>query len=152
MVSLEGWQYGYESGSQIGAIMPENDVQHVVRDYLISYQDGPANLLDCLHDQHQYHGPAGAAPVDLSGRRQESEAFCLAFSQIEVTIQDLITEGDTAAARILMQATHTGVFHGISPTGRRIEMRYTEFLRVREGKILEEWAEFDLGSMIAQLQ
>jgi predicted ester cyclase len=51
-----------------------------------------------------------------------------------------------------MHCNHTGDYQGIPPTGKRIAIAYISIARLKDGKVLEEWAEFDLMSILEQLK
>jgi predicted ester cyclase len=46
--------------------------------------------------------------------------LCAAFSDIHVTIDDQIADGDTVAMRLRWQAVHIGNFQGHPPTNNKI--------------------------------
>lgn len=78
--------------------------------------------------------------------------FFAAFSDIEVTVDDQIAEGDRVASRVSMRCTHSGEYQGIPPAGARVVITYLDIARVRDGKVVEEWAEFDLLGILRQLR
>ena len=41
------------------------------------------------------------------------------FPDIQWALEEMIAEGDNAAARFTMRGTHQGTFFGVPPTGRR---------------------------------
>ncbi len=85
--------------------------------------------------------------------RIEDEAFFFsAFSKIKTTVEDMVAEGDKVACRIRMDCTHTGDYQGIPVTNKRVAIRYMEILLLRNGKIVKEWAEFDLLGILNQLR
>ena len=49
------------------------------------------------------------------------------------------------------EATHSGEFLGIAPTGKRIEIRYMDFWKVVDGKIVDNWVNVDFAHVAAQL-
>jgi len=51
-------------------------------------------------------------------------------------LQELIVEEDTKAARLIGQGTHTGLFDGIAPTGRRVRTQELVIYRIADGKIV----------------
>ncbi len=59
--------------------------------------------------------------------------------------------GEWAAAFGRQEATHAGEFMGIAPTGKRVEIRYMDFWKVVDGKIVDNWVMVDFPSVLAQL-
>jgi steroid delta-isomerase-like uncharacterized protein len=66
-----------------------------------------------------------------------------AFPDMRVTVEDLVAEGDRVAARVTMRGTHRGVFQGLAPTGKRVEVRAMDMFRISDGKIVEHWGHAD---------
>lgn len=88
----------------------------------------------------------------FEGFRRHVEVFHEAFPDGTVTIDDIIAEGDTVAARFTVEGTHEGQFGGIAPTGNRISGTNMVFYRIRDGKIAERWLETDTVAMLEQLE
>src|SRR5215211_1350766 len=66
-----------------------------------------------------------------------------AFPDLHVTVEDLVAEGDRLTARITMRGTHQGAFQGLTPTGKRVEVRAIDMFRISDGKIVEHWGHAD---------
>ncbi len=66
-----------------------------------------------------------------------------AFPDMQVTVEDLVAEGNRVAARVTMRGTHQGVFQGLAPTGKRVEVRAMDMFRISDGKIVEHWGHGD---------
>ncbi len=125
----------------------------IIRRYIKSYETGNLdNIKAFLHPSHVYHPPGGGAPTNVEERLDDEVFFFRAFSDIKTTVEDIITEDDRVASRITMRCTHTGEYQGIRPTNKRIAISYTDFVHIKDSKILEEWAEFDMMSILNQLQ
>ena len=69
--------------------------------------------------------------------------FLNAFPDLHLMIEDLIGEGDCVSVRYTYRGTHQAAFMGIAPTGKQITVMGLEFLRLANGKILEEWINED---------
>jgi hypothetical protein len=41
--------------------------------------------------------------------------------------------------------------HGVAPTGKRVEIRYMDFWKVVDGKIVDNWVMVDFPHVLAQL-
>jgi steroid delta-isomerase-like uncharacterized protein len=108
-----------------------------------------ANL---LAPDYVAHVPAAPGPLEgLEAWRQFSGSFAEAFPDIRLTIQDIVAEGETVAARVAFRGTHSGEFQGIPPTGKEVAFTSIEVNRVRDGKVEEHWVELDLLGLMQQL-
>ncbi|MGI5517994.1 ester cyclase [Streptomyces sp. CA-106131] len=70
----------------------------------------------------------------------------------QVTTEVESVEGeDAVVTRSHLEATHTGEFLGISATGRRVEWDAITIVKVREGRVVGQWAQPDLWGIYQQL-
>jgi steroid delta-isomerase-like uncharacterized protein len=76
--------------------------------------------------------------------------FREAFPDIEVTVEDVIAEGDKVAARCSVRGRHQSDSLGFAATGRPVEFTGMTFARVRGGQIVEAWNNFDFMTTFQQ--
>jgi len=74
-----------------------------------------------------------------------------AFPDLRTTLEHLIEEGDTVVVRHTWRGTHAGHYQGIPATGRRVRFTGNDIYRVVDGKIVEEWSEYDELGLLRQL-
>ncbi len=77
--------------------------------------------------------------------------FLAAFSDKVCIDEARLFMGEWAAAFGRQEATHTGVFFGIEPTGKRVQIRYMDFWKVIDMKIVDNWVMVDFPSVLHQL-
>ena len=77
--------------------------------------------------------------------------FQAAFSDKICIDEARLYMGEWAAAFGRQEATHSGSFLGIAPTGKRVEIRYMDFWKVVDGKIVDNWVTVDFAHVAAQL-
>jgi steroid delta-isomerase-like uncharacterized protein len=77
--------------------------------------------------------------------------FRAAFPDIEVVVEDTVTEGDKVAARCTVRGKHQSDSLGFAATQQPMEITGITIVRVRDGKIIEAWNNFDFMSMFKQL-
>ena len=90
-------------------------------------------------------------PSDIHGYKKAVTILLTAFLDLQITVDDIIAEGDKVAVRWVGDATHEGEFLGIEPTGKKVVITGVSFVHIVDGKILEEWSEMDLLGVIQQL-
>ncbi len=88
-------------------------------------------------------GPTGFLPFHAQFRE--------AFPGIEVVVEDTIAEGDLVAVRCSVRGKHVGDSLGFKATQATAEFDGIAIVRVREGKIVEAWNNFDFMNMYKQL-
>ena len=77
--------------------------------------------------------------------------FQAAFSDKVCVDEARITQGEWCAAFGRQEAVHSGPFMGIEPTGKRVEIRYMDFWKVVDGKIVDNWVMVDFPYVMQQL-
>ena len=77
--------------------------------------------------------------------------FQAAFSDKVCVDEARLYMGEWAAAFGRQEATHSGRFMGVDPTGKRVEIRYMDFWKVEDGKITDNWVMVDFPHVLAQL-
>lgn len=77
--------------------------------------------------------------------------FRTAFPDIEVIVEDVVAEGEKAAARCTVRGRHQSDSLGFAATQRPMEITGMSLVRIRDGKIVEAWNNFDFMSMFQQL-
>ena len=77
--------------------------------------------------------------------------FQAAFSDKVCVDEARLYMGEWAAAFGRQEATHSGDFMGIAPTGKRIEIRYMDFWKVEEKRITDNYVMVDFPHVLAQL-
>lgn len=77
--------------------------------------------------------------------------FRTAFPDIEVIVEDMVSEGDKVAARCRVRGKHQSDTLGFAATQQPMDITGITIVRVRDGKIVEAWNNFDFMSMFRQL-
>ncbi len=77
--------------------------------------------------------------------------YHLAFSDIRMTVDELIAEGDTVAARWTGRGRHSGELLGLPAARSETVTTGIDFLRFDRGQIVEGWVAWDILSLIEQL-
>ena len=77
--------------------------------------------------------------------------FQAAFSDKVCIDEARLFMGEWAAAFGRQEATHSGRFFGIDPTGKRVMIRYMDFWKVVDRKIVDNWVMVDFPDVLRQL-
>jgi predicted ester cyclase len=60
-----------------------------------------------------------------------------------ITVEEMIAEGDRVMVRWSSSGTHQGESHGLPPTGKQVTNSGINIFRVADGKIAEVWDIYD---------
>jgi len=100
------------------------------------------------------HGLSDAKGEAIKGVKEFDRfhsQFVNAFPNIQVKVEDLIAEGDKVAARCTVSAKHTGDALGFAPTHADVDFTGIAIVRIKDGKIVEAWNNFDFMKINLQL-
>jgi steroid delta-isomerase-like uncharacterized protein len=93
-------------------------------------------------------------PIEATGAQALKEVFSRlhrVFPDLQVTIEDLIAEGDKVASRNTVTGTHLGEYMGQPPTGKRVAYNEIFIFRFAGGRIAETWGVVDVFSQMRQI-
>jgi predicted ester cyclase len=77
--------------------------------------------------------------------------FFAAFPDARFTLDDIFFAGDKGAWRGTWRATQRGTWEGIAATGRTVTWTVIIIGRFADGKMVEDWVEYDRYKMLSQL-
>jgi len=94
--------------------------------------------------------------VDLHDRTlpeeiEDARAMRAASSDLVMTIDGMIAEGDKVAVRYTGRGTHTGPFGDMAATGRRFAITGATIYRFTGGTVAEEWTFYNMLEILRQL-
>ncbi len=74
-----------------------------------------------------------------------------AFPDLQISDEDVLVDHDRLATFVKLVGTHRGPFLGVSPTGRRFEIRMVTLADVKDGQIVHERRFFDFTGFLVQI-
>jgi steroid delta-isomerase-like uncharacterized protein len=101
-----------------------------------------------------YVGYDPAMPETIRGTqgvKDNYKQYRDAFEGAQITVKEQVAEGDMVATRWEARGTHTAEMMGIPPTGKEIIVAGMTITRIKDGKITEEWTNWDTLGMLQQI-
>ena len=96
------------------------------------------------------HGYA-PEPIGFEGAKEFYGTLLGALSNVNLTIDDFLEEGDKAAVRYTLQGDQTGELLGVAPTNKHVVLTGQSIFRFKGNKVVERWQAADmLGSRPAR--
>jgi steroid delta-isomerase-like uncharacterized protein len=77
--------------------------------------------------------------------------FSAAFPDMQMTMDDMVAEGDKVVARATISGTHKGEFMGIPPTAKTFEVQAIDIFEIKDGQVTAHWGVTDQAAMMQQL-
>lgn len=78
-------------------------------------------------------------------------AFRAGFSNLKLTVEAMIAEGNFVVVRWRSQGTHDGELFGIPATGKSMNIGGMSYLEIINGKIVQDWVSEDSLGWMKQL-
>ena len=98
------------------------------------------------------HDPALPEPLrGPAGIKEAAAGYRNAFPDLRITIEAQVSEGDLVVTRWTARGTHQGELFGIAPTGKQATVTGISLDRISNGKILEDWTNWDTLGLLQQL-
>ncbi len=106
---------------------------------------------DCV--THQLRSGVLADPAHRGpGRMKEHvSGWLVSFPDLRFNVEQMIAEADRVVTQLVMEGTHQGIWMGISPTGKRLQIRMITIHRIANGKIAEDWVLVESLGLFQQL-
>ncbi len=76
-------------------------------------------------------------PLGLEGARKHVQGVRQTYSDLHVTVERQIAEGEWVVTQVTVRGTHSGAWLGIKPTGKAVEITAVNVDRVVSGRIVE---------------
>jgi steroid delta-isomerase-like uncharacterized protein len=91
------------------------------------------------------HGPDGYKKYVMEVRNS--------YPDFQMTVDELIQEGNTLAAKLHWEGTQLGPSPGlkIDATGKNVSIQATSFVHMAEGKVVRQWTHQDWVGIMRQL-
>jgi steroid delta-isomerase-like uncharacterized protein len=106
---------------------------------------------DCM--THQLRSGALAEPARRGPQamKEHVSGWLTSFPDLRFNIEQMIAERDRVVSQLVMEGTHQGTWMGISPTGKRLQIRMIVIHRIADSKIAEDWVLVESLGLFQQL-
>ena len=116
----------------------------IVREYAEREDAGKTDFVEkYVNSDFVFHYPNGAEFTGIENLKKAAAELKAAFPDLKHQIHDMIAEGDMVATRYTITGTHKGEYNGVAPTGKILKFTAIDIGRIKDGKIIEAWIEFD---------
>lgn len=106
---------------------------------------------ELVTDDFAWHRPDGG-DGDKQFLRDSTERMGAALASIRFVIDDEVAEGDRVAVRLTANATARAGLPGVpDASGRSYSIQEIHIFRLRDGKVVEHWHQYDVLGQRRQL-
>lgn len=139
--------------------MPGTDNATIVRQFTEkAWNQGDLAICDeLLAPTFVTHNSGAPDQRGISEAKQFIGALRATFPDVHYTIEELLTQNESCAARLLMTGTQTGPLEfmpgvpSIPPTGKHVSLPVSILVHFANGKVTEQWSFVDRMSLMEQL-
>ena len=107
-------------------------------------------LREIVDPEHVSHLPTGDH-YGPEGVRIDIACFRSAFPDLHVDIDEVIPARDRVIYRFTAHGTHEAPFMGVPACHRRVSVTGIAIDRLRNGKTVERWVQYDSAGLLQQL-
>lgn len=111
-----------------------------------------ATVRELLTEESVLHGKEGPVIGPEPWIERMYRPLLAAFPDLQVVIEELMSEGAQVAVRWCATGTHTGDGLGIPASGERVTFRGMGWIRLCGGKLAEGWDFWDQGGLLLSLR
>lgn len=144
------WRFDEATRNKLVFAIPAQN-KAVVRRFYDGINRGDRGIFDQTVSPNFVQHTVMSAGAGREGLKAYYEEFWKAFPTAKFTIEDVIAEGNTVAARITGRYVHKGTFQGIPATNKTVVLPRIAFFRVWGGRIEEHWDQADRFGLLQQL-
>jgi steroid delta-isomerase-like uncharacterized protein len=131
----------------------EHKSKTIVRRFVEESWNGKSNVVDeLIARDYVGHDPANPEPVrGPEGVKTFISTYRAAFPDLRITIKDQLAQDDLVATRWTSRGTQKGELMGIEPTGKQVTVSGVTISRLADGKLVEEFYNWDAYGLMQQL-
>lgn len=131
--------------------MTQTDVNKALVRRAIAYNHGVAGAAEEIFAPDFVAHMPGRPPLDRAGLDHFIGAVTSGIPGLTFEIDDQVAQGDRVYNRIAVRGVHSGEIKGVPATGRTVEIRGLNSFRVKDGRVVEQWAQLDLFGLLQQI-
>ncbi len=105
------------------------------------------NLFDCKY----YFPSASTKPTSRKDDLNASKNNWQVVPDVRWKIEEIVAEGNMVVGRFTAMGTPKEEWFGVPPSGKKFESGGIFILKIENGKVIEQWEDYDLLGTMMQL-
>ena len=106
-------------------------------------------FLEKIADDFVEHEPFPGIPPTKSGVLTLFDQLRSSFSDFRMNADAIVSEGDLVVIRGSMTGRHLSEFLGVPATGKEVRIPFCDWMRIRDGLVLEHWGVTETSALMA---
>jgi steroid delta-isomerase-like uncharacterized protein len=126
--------------------------KEIVRRFEMAFAANDTAVIDeLLHQDVIDHNPLPDQKPGIDGFKDTIAFYKQTFPDSELSLAQVIGDGDTVATLWTVTGTQQAEFFGVPATGRQVSVEGMNFYRLADGRITDVWTQFDGLGLMQQL-
>ena len=142
-----------------GYLTKDNDLskteetKRIIDHMVVALEDNGDNMGDFFHQDFRWMANYGCGFKNNLQEFRNNWQLPLrsAFTDRKYTDAARLVQGEWMASFGEIDALHSGEFMNIAPTHKRVIIKYTDFWKVQDSKIVDNWVTVDFPYILSQL-
>lgn len=110
-----------------------------------------SKLDDLCAEQFVYKSSAGEEYHGLEGAKDLMNSYREAFPDLEISLEEIVAEGNRVFSIYRQTGTHEGELMGIEPTNEKMDLKIAALATFENGKVVEQFDTYDSLELLKQL-
>jgi predicted ester cyclase len=106
---------------------------------------------DLLHPDVVVHAPLGLSTTSADEEKVVWKEALAAMPDLSHDVQEVVVDGDTEMARVVVTGTMQMSFAGVGASGRSFRIDQAVVTHLRDGKVNEAWEIADIAALRNQV-
>ncbi|MEV6617100.1 ester cyclase [Streptomyces sp. NPDC051051] len=130
----------------------ENNTDLVRRFYQALEQADYATITGMFHPDFVFYGQLDTPRPGAAGFIEAEKKHLDAFPGIRLTVVHSVAEADRVGAFVVVEGAQAGDYYGVPPQGAHVRFSMFNLFTIKDGKIIEKRAHYNLLDTIEQLK
>lgn len=106
---------------------------------------------DLLHPDVVVHAPLGLSTTSAEEEKAVWKEALAAMPDLSHDVQEVVVDGDTEMARVVVTGTMHASFAGVQASARGFRIDQAVITHLRDGKVIEAWEIADIAALRDQV-
>ncbi len=113
-------------------------------------QHNPDRIGDFFAKNGKWHGGVLGTVEGVENIIGLFRGVLSAIPDLHLTVQEVIAQGDTVVARVVVEGTHKGNLLGVPASGKHLRWDGVDLYKLANGKVTDDWAGDDWLAIMVQ--
>jgi steroid delta-isomerase-like uncharacterized protein len=115
------------------------------------FSKGKLDMIDQIFDPSYKGHETLIGEFDRAQLKRNVQMYRTGFPDLTVSVNEAVEAGEKVLARWTARGTNSGTFMNQPPTGKQSKVDGITVATFRNGKIVEDWTQWDVLGMLRQL-